>query len=326
VKLPLKDIFVGRHFWSSRGVMREFFDRTTFFLKAFGIAAKNFLWDDCLIISASISFVFLLAIIPFSALFLFLMNLFKNLFLPTLFPQNMIDILVRDIARFIPFVSKTWIHTHLINSVGLGSFTTINVLMLPLVSGLMFKSLEESFRRIFHLPPRNLIKGHMLYAGLSIFVILIFFMANFIWTVVADAIRPLLHYIDSNPYIHDLYAIIIEYFTFTHLNLLSWLILVLFFMITARFFLTIPIKNHHRLIGGILFGLLWLLARKLFGMYIQHITHINVLFGSLSSVCIILLWIFYSAMALLYSVEFMYVLHCGRYKVWQNDLYIRATK
>lgn len=306
--------------------MHELLEKVTFFLKAFGIAAKNFLWDDCLTISSSISFVFLLAIIPFSALFLFLMNLFKNLFLPTLFPQNMVDILVRDMARFIPFVSKTWIYTHLINSVGLGSFTTINVLMLPLVSGLLFKSLEESFRRIFHLQPRNLIKGHMLYACLSIFVILIFFMANFIWTVVADGIRPLLHYIDSNPYIHDLYAIIIEYFTFGHLNLLSWLILVLFFMITARLFLTVPIKNHHCLTGGALFGSLWLLARKLFGMYIQYITHFNVLYGSLSSVCIILLWIFYSAMALLYSVEFMYVLHCGRYKVWKNDLYIRTTK
>lgn len=306
--------------------MRELYDRVEFFIKAFWIAGKNFFWDDCLTISSSISFVFLLAIIPFSALFLFLMNLFKNLFLPGLLPQNMVDILVDDIARFIPFIPENWIYTHLINSVGAGSFTTINLLMLPIISGLLFKSLEESFRRIFHLQQRNLIKGHMLYAALSIFAILLFFMANFIWTIAADATRPLLRYIHQNPYIHNFYAVLLEYFTFSHMNILSWGILVLFFWITVKLFLTVSIKKHHRLAGGVLFGFLWLLARKLFGIYISQISRFNVLYGSLSSVCIILLWIFYSAIALLYSVEFMYVLHCGRHKIWQNDLSQKATK
>lgn len=306
--------------------MLEIVDKIKFVFRAFWIAGKNFVWDDCLTISSSISFVFLLAIIPFSALFLFLMNLFKNIFLPSLFPQNMIDILVQDIARFIPFVPENWIYTHFIKSVGVGSFTTINFLMLPIISGLLFKSLEESFRRIFHQQQRNLIKGHILHAALSIFAILVFFMANFIWTIVSDAIRPLRHQITQNPYIHDIYAVIIEYFTFSHLNILSLLFLVAFFWITVKLFLTVPIKKHHRLAGGVLFALLWLLARKFFGVYIGHINRFNVLYGSLSSVCIILLWIFYSAMALLYSVEFMYVLHCGRSKIWQNDPRQKATK
>lgn len=306
--------------------MDELIKRFKFFLQAFLIAAKNFIWDDCLIISSSISFVFLLAMIPFSALFIFLMNLFKKLFLPSLFPKNMVDILVQDIARFIPFVSKNWISTHLINSTGLGSFTTINLIILPIISGLLFKTLEESFRRIFHVRQRNLIKGHLLHSVLSIFAILIFFMANFIWTILADAIRPLQYHLDKNPYFHDFYSTVIEYFTFSHFKIFSLLFLILFFWITVKLFLTVPIKKHHRLIGGVLFGLLWLLARKFFGLYIRHITRFNVLYGSLSSVCIILLWIFYSAIALLYSVEFMYVLHCGRYKIWQNNPYAKVTK
>lgn len=304
----------------------ELKERIKFFFSAFWVAGKNFIWDDCLTVSSSISFVFLLSIIPFSALFLFLMKLFKAIFLPEFFPLNMVDILVQDIARFIPFVSKKWIHTYLINSVGIGSFTTINILMLPIISGVFFKSLEESFRRIFHLKRRNLIKGHMLYAAVSIFVILSFFMANFIWTIISDAILPLKAYMDQNPYIRDFYSVTIEYFTFSHLNILSWLILVVFFLITAKMFLRVPIKRHHLLIGGGLFGFLWLLAKEFFGIYIQQITRFNVLFGSLSSVCIILLWIFYSAIALLYSVEFMYVLHCGRFKKWQNDPASKATK
>ncbi|MBW1957869.1 MAG: hypothetical protein JRF31_06980 [Deltaproteobacteria bacterium] len=40
----------------------------------------------------------------------------------------------------------------------------------------------------------------------------------------------------------------------------------------------------------------------------------NLLYGSLSSVIVILLWIFYSSAALLYSVEVMYVLHSRQFK------------
>jgi len=289
-----------------------------FYFHAFGIAARNFVWDDCLTVSASISFVFLLSIIPFSALFLFLLNFFKDLFLPGMLPDNMVDILVEDLTQIIPFVSRSWIQTHLIESVGLGSFTTINLLMLPIVSGLLFKSLEEAFRRIFHLERRHLLRGHIAYAAMSIFAILLFFMANLIWTLAADTVRPLQHYLARDPYIHDIYATAIDYVTFNQYNIVSALILILFFLATARLFLSTPIKMHHRVAAAALFAWSWILARVVFGYYIQHVTRINVLFGSLSSVCIILLWVFYSSLALLYSVEYMYVLHGGPYKVWDD--------
>lgn len=298
--------------------MNPLLNKIKFVFKATKIAAVNFFENDCLTIAASISFVFLLAIIPFSALFLFLLNLFKNLFLPGLLPANMVDILVDDIMRFIPFLTREWIQTHLIQSVGLGSFTTINLIMLPIISGLLFKSLEESFRKIFQLDRRNLLKGHALYAFLSVFLILIFFMINLIWTVMSDALEPLKAYMDDAPYVHDLYQTAIDYFTIDQFNIVSMLILALFYLFTVRLFLTIPIKLPHRLMAALLFVFLWLLARIGFGYYIQHISHINVLFGSLSSVCILLLWIYYSSIALLYSVEFMHVLHGGPYKVWDR--------
>ena len=301
-------------------------NKIKFFFKAFGISGRNFVWDDCLTVSASISFVFLLSIIPFSALFLLLLNFFKDLFLPGLLPDNMVTILVEDITQVIPFVTKEWIQAHLIDSVGLGSFTTINLLMLPLVSGLLFKSLEESFRRIFHLQRRHLLKGHIAYASMSIFAILLFFMANLIWTLAADTIQPLQYYLEQNPYVHDIYAVAIDYVTFNQNDIVSALILSLFFLFTARLFLATHIKRRHLVTAAAIFAILWTLARMLFGYYIHHVTRLNVLFGSLSSVCIILLWIFYSSIALLYSVEFMYVLHCGPYKVWDNNPRKKKTK
>ena len=291
--------------------------RTQFFLfRAFAIAGRNFMQDECTTVSSSISFVFLMAIIPFSALFLFLLNLFQDLFIPGLLPDDLVRVLVEDVNRLIPFVTQQWVQTHLVDSVGLGSFTTINLLMLPIISGLLFKALDESFRKIFKLPKRSLIRGQAVYAAMSIFAILFFFMFNFIWTLAFDATRQLQQYLVQALNINEMYAVALNYFSMPQINGVSWLILVLFFMTTAKLFLPAQIKLRHRFVAAALFGLLWIIAREVFGLYIQNVARINVLFGSLGSVCIVLLWIFYSSAALLYSVEYMYVLHCGPYKLW----------
>jgi uncharacterized BrkB/YihY/UPF0761 family membrane protein len=191
--------------------------------------------------------------------------------------------------------------------------------MLPIISGLLFKSLDESFRKIFKLPKRSLIRGQAAYATMSIFAILFFFMFNFLWTLAYDATRDLQQYLMHALQVNEMYATALHYFSMPQINVVSWAILVLFFLVTAKLFLPAKIKRRHRVISAVLFGLLWIVAREVFGLYIQNVTRINVLFGSLGSVCVVLLWIFYSSAALLYSVEFMYVLHCGPYKLWASE-------
>jgi membrane protein len=306
-------------------IMHSFKQGLRFYFHALGTAARNFVWDDCLTISASISFTFLLAIIPYSALFLFFLNLFQSIFLPGLFPENMVDVLVDDMTHFIPFISKQWVQTNLIESVGLRSFTTINLLMLPIISGLLFKSLEESFRRIFDMQRRSIIKGQVVYAMMSIFAILLFFMANFIWTILSETARPLEALARETPYVHDVYVVVLEFFSLPQIGIISLAILIGFFLITVRIFIGPSIKWRHRLVAGFVFGMLWLAAREIFGLYIRSVTRINVLFGSMSSVCIILLWIFYSAIALLYSVEYMHVLHRGQFYTWRRPVRPRSV-
>ncbi len=299
--------------------------RQNFYYSAFAISGRNFIQDDCSTVSSSISFVFLLAIIPFSALFLFLLNMFQNFFLPGLIPDNLVAVLVEDIHLLVPFISQDWVQTHLVDSLVLGSFTTINLLTLPIISGLMFKSLDQAFRRIFNLPKRSLIRGQAVYAAMSIFAILIFFMANLIWALASDATQQVQRSIEHLAYIKDIYVVALDYFSVPQINVVSWLLMVLFFLATVKLFLSTRIKLKHRLIAGALFALLWLVAREVFALYIQNVARINILYGSLGTVCILLLWIFYSSVALLYSVEFMYVLHCGPYKIWAHDIRNRAA-
>lgn len=265
--------------------------------------------------SLSISFVFLLSIIPFVTLSVFIFNFIQNIFLShTNWAGQITERLVEQLVQVIPFVTKNWVKTHVINPHGYASFKTINFLMLPIISGLIFKTLDTSYRKIFQLPSRHLLLGQAISTIMSIFAILLFFVLNFIWIIFSASIPHLLSLINIAPYFANIVKTVRLCVTYQPVNLLSGLVILLFYLATIKLFLNIKIKFRYRFISGIIFCLMWLVARKFFGIYIQHISEINLLYGSLSSVIVILMWIFYSSMALLFSIEVMFVLHDDNFR------------
>lgn len=278
-------------------------------------AASKFAEDDCVTLALSISFVFLLSIIPLTTLSILLFDFIRHtFFVRTAWSGNIAEMLADEIVQIIPFVSKQWIKSHVVNPDAYRSFKAINILMLPIISGLIFKTLETSFRKIFQLPSRHLLLGQAVYIIMSIFTVLLFFMANFAWIILSTTGSHLLSTVNAGHYLDAFY-----HFTRTVIgawssSLVSVLVLMTFYLISVKLFLNVKIKLWHRLVSGIIFCLLWLLARKIFSLYIQHISGVNVLYGSLSSVILTLMWIFYSSLALLFSVEMMQVLHAGPYR------------
>jgi membrane protein len=283
------------------------------------VASMNkFAKDDCVTLSLSISFVFLLSIIPFSTLSILIFDLVKGYFISNAaWAGNISEVLADEINHIIPFVSKNWLKSHVINPDAYRSFKTINFLMLPIISGLFIKSLETSYRRIFQLPARHLVFGQAFYIIISVFAGLLFFMSNFIWIILSTVGSHFLNTINNTPYVNQIYQLAMPVLTSHRINLLSAMVLIVFYLVTIKLFLNVKIRFRHRLISAIIFCLLWLIARKLFSLYISHITEVSVLYGSLSSVILILLWIFYSSVALLFSVEVLYNLHRGHYQYRQ---------
>jgi YihY family inner membrane protein len=280
----------------------------------FSAALHKFDKDDCVTLSLSVSFVFLLSIIPFSTLSILIFDLIKGFFIAnSAFSGNISEVLAEEINHIIPFVTKNWIKSHVINPDAYGSFKAINFLMLPIISGLFFKSLETSYRKIFQLPPRHLLFGQAFYVIISVFAGLLFFMSNFILIILSTVISHILNAINSTPYVNQISQMAMTAFTSHRINVLSVMVLIGFYLITIKLFLNIKIQLRHRLASAFVFCLLWIVARKLFSVYISHITEVNVLYGSLSSVIVILMWIFYSSMALLFSVEVLHSLHSGHY-------------
>jgi YihY family inner membrane protein len=276
--------------------------------------------DDCVTLSLSVSFVFLLSIIPFTTLSILIFDLIKGFFVSNAaYASNISEILAEEINHIIPFVSRNWIKSHVINPDAYGSFKAINFLMLPIISGLFFKSLETSYRKIFQLPPRHLVFGQAFYVIISVFAGLLFFMSNFIWIILSTIASHILTAINNftaisdTSYVNQVTELAMSVFTSHRINLLSVLVLIVFYLVTIKLFLNVKIRLRHRLASAVIFCVLWIVARHLFSVYISHITEVNVLYGSLSSVIVILMWIFYSSLALLFSVEILYALHKGYY-------------
>lgn len=283
--------------------------------KLFSSSFREFVRDDCFTLSLSISFVFLLSIIPFATLSILIFKLIQLIFFSDAnWAGKITEMLTDELVHVIPFVSKEWVKAHVINQHAYGSFKTINFLMLPVISGLIFKTLDSSYRRIFQLPSRHLLLGQAVYITMSIFAILLFFVLNFIWIIFSSALPPLLDMINTTPYFTNAVETIKLCVTYQPVNLLSVIIILLFYLTTVKLFLNIKIKFRYQLLSGVIFCVLWMVARQIFGVYIQHISEVNILYGSLSSVIVILMWVFYSSMALLFSIEVMFVLHSGNWR------------
>jgi uncharacterized BrkB/YihY/UPF0761 family membrane protein len=275
--------------------------------------------DDCFTLSLAVSFVFLLSIIPFATLSIMIVDFVQKLFFSQAnWTGQVTDILADEMNEVIPFVSREWMKSHVINSNAHGSFRIINFLMLPIISGLIFKTLETSYRKIFQLPARHLLFGQAVYVTMSIFAVLLFFITNFTWIILSTYISRLLNTINKTPYLDHLYHLVVSSANSLQINGASILVMTGFFLVTVKLFLNVKIKLRYQMLAGLIFCLLWVLARNFFGFYVQNITEVNLVYGSLSSVILLLMWIFYSSMALLFSIEVLHVLHCGnwQYRWW----------
>jgi membrane protein len=101
---------------------------------------------------------------------------------------------------------------------------------------------------------------------------------------------------------------------------LQWILkyLLPFFLTVCMFFLIyqiIPNKRVHfisALQAAIFSGVLWELAKHLFTWYVVHLAQYSFFYGSLSTLVILVLWVYYSSMVLVVGAELAYFLEEDR--------------
>ena len=101
---------------------------------------------------------------------------------------------------------------------------------------------------------------------------------------------------------------------------IQWILkyLLPFFLTYCMFFLIykiIPNKRVHfksALQAAFFTGLLWELAKHLFGWYVVHLGRYSIFYGSFSTLVIFVLWVYYSSTILIVGGEFTYFLEEDR--------------
>ena len=104
---------------------------------------------------------------------------------------------------------------------------------------------------------------------------------------------------------------------------IQWILkyLLPFFLTCCMFFLIlkiIPDKKVHfisALQAALLTGVLWELAKHLFGWYVVHLATYSIFYGSLSTLVIFVLWVYYSSTILVVGGEFAYFLEEDRQRL-----------
>ena len=277
-------------------------------------AFKTFHKDNCFTLSSSISFIFLFSIIPFSTLSFFIFSAIqRTIFSGDIWTNRLVGMIADELVHVVPFVTIKWIRTYIINPKAYGSFTLFSFLLLPIISGFIFHELDVSYRKIFKLPGRHLLLSQIFYSIASIFAVLLLYTSSFLWLIISSTAAHIHSFLITNPFLKDILSFASSYLSAILTNVVSVAVLCIFFLATVKIFLNVKIQWKHRLISAALFSALWIFARGLFKLYLLHISRVNLLYGSLSSLIVLLLWIYYSSAALLYSVEVMYILHSGQF-------------
>jgi membrane protein len=84
-----------------------------------------------------------------------------------------------------------------------------------------------------------------------------------------------------------------------------YLITVIFFYFVYRIIPADKIRSNVALAGSALFALLMEIAKQLFTWYITNYTRYNIIFGSLGTIVILVIWAFYVALIFLFCAELM---------------------
>jgi membrane protein len=75
------------------------------------------------------------------------------------------------------------------------------------------------------------------------------------------------------------------------------------FAVLVRWFALERIRWRLLAAGGLVFGALWMVARALFALYLRTIAPYGLVYGSLATIVVILVWAYYSGVIFLYAAE-----------------------
>jgi membrane protein len=277
--------------------MAKWGERVTTKFRLFLDALKRFNEDHCFLLSSGIAFSLLLCIIPLLLLVLALIGtfLFSDQEVLNQISRYLEDLFPPLDPRITESILRIVQDRRIFGIVGIGG--------LLWTSTWVFTSLASALNIIFRVKrDRSLLRGKAVD-----FFMLFLTGTILLMTMAFSSVITLFHpYLFKLPLdIGVIFQLILKY-------------LIPFFLTFCMFFLIYKIAPNKRIPSGIALkatfvaSILWEVAKQLFGWYILHLGRFSVLYGSLATLPIFLLWIYYTSAIFLFGGEIASLLEQGK--------------
>ena len=251
--------------------------------------------------SAMIAYFASLSIIPFFLLMMALFGYVFHLIGPRFGSEEaLIEVIQRALNELFPFLTEAIISRlkSIVNA--RETIGIIGFLFMFFAASLVFEALEISLREVFGKPR----KRHFLVTRIFFFLFFttvgfLFFVMYFLMIISKSWMSALGE--------GSLMTILSEYRVLDHI--LTFTIINVGFMIMVYYTARKKIKLWALFGGSLIFFVLFELSRFVFSYYIEHFARFDLVYGSLATIMIGIVWVYYSATIFIVSAEFVRTFH-----------------
>ncbi|HEY5973469.1 MAG TPA: YhjD/YihY/BrkB family envelope integrity protein [Geobacteraceae bacterium] len=258
------------------------------YLQVFALVVKDF-WDDqCLLWASALAFTSILSLVPFCALaFAVLKGLgVQNRLEPFLLEQVTAGS-QEVVSRIISYINNT-------NMTSLG---TLGLLSLLVTVVTLLGNIEEAFNVIWGVKEtRSLKRKFSDYLSVIVSGPLLLFTAISITTSLQS--QEMVRWLLGTTYLGDLVFVLLRLAPYVSI----WVALVFLYI----FIPNTVVRFRSALLGGILAGTCWQFAQWLYIHLQVGVARYNAIYGTLSVLPVLLVWIYTSWLIVLFGVEVVY--------------------
>jgi membrane protein len=277
-------------------------------LSTIGKTGRGFYQDDCHIMAAAIAFYAILSLIPFLLLLLsfagYLLNHFQQNYTSH---EELFTHLATYVQAVVPFLGDdvmNRLHGMVSNRQAYG---ITGIVVLLVTAGLVFRTLELAFARVFKTRRRrSMLVSQLFFVAFLLALGLLFLLAHYLGVITSTFATA------RDVSLGERLQQILSASPFLRISVTT-LIATLVFVVLLKYFTKERVRIQFAFYGGLLFSVLWMLAIRAFAYYLSHIARFSLLYGSLATLAVIVVWIFYSSIILLLCAEFACVLQARKY-------------
>lgn len=261
-----------------------------YFLKTIGDSLKSFFQDDCLYLAASIAYFLMVSLVPLSILIVALFGYILG------GNQELYHFLLSKLTGFFPSATAG-ITTEIRNLIRYRGISVITLAIYGFLALQLFYSVERAMDIIFKVPKKRHFLLSLFWAVFIVTLVILFWFMSFTVSSFASVFR-------QNPV--QLFGVGLSTKAGILLRYVApFLVLLFTFSTVYKIVPHAKVGTRDAFAGGLLFTVLWEIAKHIFTFAVRNVSYIGTIYGSLTAFILFLLWMYYLSCIFLLGGEFV---------------------